>query len=57
MMDLVLDTRYATKNGTELDAIEHADALVWRTGERNAIKTRMRRRDRRGTRAILRALR
>jgi hypothetical protein len=57
MMDLVLDTRAATKTGAELDAIEHPRALVWDSGERSAIKTAIRRRNRRETRQALRALR
>jgi len=54
MIELI-PTRATTKNGTELDAIEHARDLKWRAGERGEIKRRMRRRFRRQTRQSLRA--
>lgn len=46
--------RPVTRGGIELDATEHADALVWNHGERAKIKRGMRRRDRRQARQLLR---
>jgi len=56
-MDIILPTRIACKNGAEVDAIDAARYLNWRAGERSAIKTAMRRRDRRQARQTLRAAR
>lgn len=50
----VFATRTATKTGAELDAIEHKRHLVFNHGERNTIKTAIRRRSRRQTRQALR---
>lgn len=49
-----IPTRVTTKNGMELDAVEHARDLVWRDGERKAIKRGMNRRHRRQARQVLR---
>jgi hypothetical protein len=58
MIDIeTLPTRTACKNGTELDAIEHARDLTWRTSERSKIKRSMNRRGRRQTRQALRSVR
>lgn len=46
--------RPITRNGTELDATEHADVLVWNHGKRAEIKRMMRRRDRRQARQLIR---
>lgn len=46
--------RPVTRNASEMDATEHADALVWNHGERAKIKRAMRRRDRRQARQTLR---
>lgn len=54
MTDLILDSRAATKTGTEVDVIEHKQDLVWADGERGAVKRAMRRRWRRQTRQALR---
>lgn len=56
-MDIIFPARIACKNGTEIDAVEHAGDLTWRAGERSGIKTAMRRRDRRQARQALRAAR
>lgn len=56
MFELIetIPARVATKNGLELDAVEHARELVWRDGERKAIKRGMNRRHRRQARQTIR---
>ena len=56
MIDMIetIPVRVTTKNGLERDAVEHARELVWRDGERKAIKRNMNRRHRRQARQILR---
>lgn len=49
-----LATKPTTKNGLELDAIEHRDALVWRKGEIRKVKRSINRRFRREARQLLR---
>jgi len=51
----IIPVRVTTKNGLERDAVEHAQDLVWRNGERKAIKRDMNRRHRRQARQVLRA--
>ena len=50
-----IPVRATAKNGLERDAVEHARDLVWRNGERKAIKRNMNRRHRRQARQVLRA--
>ena len=52
--DFILPNRVACKNGTELDAIEHARDLKWSDGERASIKRSMNRRFRRQGRQAIR---
>jgi len=49
-----IPVRVTTKNGLELDAVEHARKLVWRDGERKAIKRGMNRRYRHQAHQVLR---
>lgn len=46
--------RAGTNNGTELDAVCHPRDLIWKSGERKAIKRGINRRHRRQTRQLLR---
>lgn len=50
-----LATKPTTKNGLELDAIEHRNELVWRKGEIRKVKRNINRRFRREARQILRS--
>lgn len=56
MFELIetIPARVTTKNGLELDAVEHARELSWRGGERKAVKRGMNRRYRRQARQVIR---
>jgi|ADGO01.1.fsa_nt_gi hypothetical protein len=56
MFELIetIPVRVTTKNGLELDAVEHARELSWRGGERKAVKRGMNRRYRRQARQVIR---
>ena len=50
----ILPTRPTTKNGLELDVIEHRNDLVWRRSEVRNVKRAINRRFRREARQLLR---